>query len=104
MSGGQPWHRSDFDWPGMAITASLPRRHGKRAWRMSSGDYLAGDKAGRGVKLAGKPQPTPWDPELAKAMRSTGRAVYEEVVVDQLIADLSGMGPALGWQQVAGLA
>jgi uncharacterized protein (TIGR02679 family) len=87
--GGQLWYHSEFDWPGIAITASLLRRHGARAWRMSRDDYLAGSKAGSGVRLAGKPRPTPWDPELAEAMCSTGRAVYEEVVVDQLIADLS---------------
>jgi Protein of unknown function C-terminus (DUF2399) len=31
---------------------------------------------------------TPWDPELGALMRATGRAVYEETVADQLLADL----------------
>ena len=41
------------------------------------------------VKLSGAPQPTPWDPALAEAMASAGRAVYEEAVADALITDLA---------------
>ena len=41
------------------------------------------------VALKGDPVPTPWEPELRKTMHATGRAVYEETVADQLLADLS---------------
>jgi hypothetical protein len=41
------------------------------------------------VNLAGRPQPTPWDPALAEAMTHHGLAVYEEAVADPLIADLA---------------
>ena len=46
----------------------------------TNGNYLA---------LDSDPAATPWDPELAEAMRTTGRAVYEETVADQLLADLA---------------
>jgi uncharacterized protein (TIGR02679 family) len=88
-SGGELAYHGDFDWPGVAIAAAVMRRHGARAWRMDAADYLAAvSNRGDSVPLAGAPQPTPWDPELGEAMTATGRAVYEEAVVDILIADL----------------
>lgn len=44
------------------------------------------------ITLKGDPVPTPWEPELRETMRTTGRAIYEETVADQLLADLSA-----GW-------
>jgi uncharacterized protein (TIGR02679 family) len=91
VSGGcELWYHGDFDWPGMAIAASVMRRHGARPWRMTAADYSAGIRTDvEHVRLAGTPQPTPWDPELGRVMAATGRAVYEEAVADQLIDDLS---------------
>jgi uncharacterized protein (TIGR02679 family) len=91
--GGELRCHGDFDWPGLAIASSVMRRHGARPWRMSAADYIAGVRAGaEHVRLAGAPQPTPWDPELGEVMAATGRAVYEESVTDALITDLSGPG------------
>jgi len=90
-SGGELAYHGDFDWPGVAITAKVIDRHGARPWRMTAGDYLSGVKAGdTAVALRGDPVPTPWEPELCETMRATGRAIYEETVADQLLADLSG--------------
>jgi uncharacterized protein (TIGR02679 family) len=84
------WYHGDFDWPGIAIAASVIRRHGARPWRMTTADYSAGIRAGvEHVRLAGTAQPTPWDPELSRVMADAGRAVYEEAVADPLIDDLS---------------
>ncbi|MGH3198193.1 MAG: TIGR02679 family protein [Streptosporangiaceae bacterium] len=83
-------YHGDFDWPGVAITARVIDRHGARPWRMTAGDYLAGVKASdTPVALNGDPVPTPWEPELRETMHATGRAIYEETVADQLLADLS---------------
>jgi uncharacterized protein (TIGR02679 family) len=91
QAGGQLWYHGDFDWPGVAIAADVIDRHGARAWRMNARDYLAGAGAdGPCVALAGDPVATPWDPGLREAMRETERAVYEESVCDQLLADLHG--------------
>jgi len=38
------------------------------------------------------PQPTPWDPELSKAMVATGCVLLEESVANDLIRDLSKQG------------
>jgi uncharacterized protein (TIGR02679 family) len=87
--GGELRYHGDFDWPGVAIAASVISRHGARPWRMTAADYAAGVRADADyVALSGPPQPTPWDPALAEAMLSAGRAVYEEAVADALIADL----------------
>ncbi len=89
-AGGELWYHGDFDWPGVAITAGLISRHGARPWLMNASDYLSGAKTnGSYLALDGDPAATPWDPELAEAMRTTGRAVYEETVADQLLADLA---------------
>ena len=84
------WYHGDFDWPGIAIAASVIRRHGARPWRMTTADYSAGIRSDvEHVRLAGVPQQTPWDPELGRVMAAAGRAVYEETVADPLIDDLS---------------
>ena len=89
-AGGELWYHGDFDWPGVAIAADIINRHCAQAWLMNVTDYLAGaNKAGPYVPLTGNPVPTPWDPELRETMRETGRAVYEETVTDQLLADLT---------------
>jgi len=88
--GGQLRYHGDFDWPGLAIANSVMRRHAAGPWRMTAADYLAGLGADdEHVRLTGKPQPTPWDPELGQAMAETGRVLYEESVADALISDLA---------------
>ncbi len=77
---------ADFDWPGVAIAADVIARYGGRAWQMGACDYLSTVRSG--VRLGGDPVDTPWDPGLREAMRAEGRAVYEETVGDQLLADL----------------
>jgi uncharacterized protein (TIGR02679 family) len=93
--GGELRYHGDFDWPGIAIAASVISRHGARPWRMRAADYASGVRADADyVALSGPPQPTPWDPALAEAMTAAGRAVYEETVADALIADLAAGGVA----------
>jgi uncharacterized protein (TIGR02679 family) len=94
-AGSELAYHGDFDWPGVAITAKVIDRHGARPWRMTAADYLSGVKAGdTAIALKGDPVPTPWEPGLRDAMRSTGRAIYEETVADQLLSDLR---EAYGW-------
>ena len=90
-AAGELWYHGDFDWPGVAIAADIINRRGARAWRMTAGDYLSGAGTdGPCIALNGDPVATPWDPELREAMLATGRAVYEEIVTDPLLADLTG--------------
>jgi uncharacterized protein (TIGR02679 family) len=88
--GGELCYHGDFDWPGLAIASAVMHRHDAKPWRMNADDYLAGVRAhAEHVLLSGMPQPTPWDPELSKAMIATGRVLFEESVADDLIRDLS---------------
>jgi uncharacterized protein (TIGR02679 family) len=88
-AGSELAYHGDFDWPGVAITAKVIERHGAWPWRMTAVDYLSGAKASDTfVALRGEPAPTPWEPGLGETMRATGRAIYEEAVADQLLADL----------------
>ncbi|GII62124.1 hypothetical protein Skr01_22090 [Sphaerisporangium krabiense] len=92
--GGVLRYHGDFDWPGVAIAASVMERHGARPWRMSAADFLAGLRhEGDEVPLTGRRHDTPWDPALAEAMERHGRAVYEESVAENLIADLARKPP-----------
>ncbi|MGH3277736.1 MAG: DUF2399 domain-containing protein, partial [Trebonia sp.] len=85
---GELSYHGDFDWPGVAIAAAVMTRHGARPWRFGATDYEDAVTEGA-VRLAGNPQPTPWDPSLADLMKAHGRAIYEESVADRLIADLA---------------
>jgi Protein of unknown function C-terminus (DUF2399) len=88
--GGKLRYHGDFDWPGLAIASSVMRRHDAKPWRMNARDYVAGVRLhAEHVLLSGTPQPTPWDPELSKAMAATGRVLFEESVADDLVGDLS---------------
>ena len=79
--------RNDFDWAGVRLTAAaLTRYPGAVPWRMTAADYI--DAAPNGLPLVGRPVVTPWDPELAAAMRQNGRAVMEERLLDELLDDL----------------
>jgi len=88
MAGGALSYHGDFDWPGVAIATSIITRHSAQPWRFGATDYEDAVSDGA-VKLAGTPQPTPWDPSLAGLMSAHGRAVYEESVADRLMSDLA---------------
>ena len=86
--------QADFDWPGIRIAGALLRRGEAAPWRLTAPDYEAavrtrsGDGRG-GARLRGTAAATPWDPRLATAMAGTGEVVYEEELIDLLVADLS---------------
>ncbi|MDZ7732569.1 MAG: TIGR02679 family protein [Acidimicrobiia bacterium] len=83
-------HRGDFDWAGLRIAGALAERHRVAPWRFGAGDYArAADAVGeRAAPLSGSPVESPWDPDLAETMTRRGRAIYEEQVIDDLLADL----------------
>jgi hypothetical protein len=67
--------------------AALARYPTARPWRMGPADYSS--VAHGGVRLVGTPAATPWEPGLAEAMRHAGRAVMEERLIADLLADVS---------------
>jgi len=83
----------DFDPGGLEIGRRLAKRYGSsfKPWFFDSAAYL---QAPKGVeltpeqlkKLAGRQ--VPWDSTLIETMLQTGRAVYQEILVEPMIKDL----------------
>ncbi|MGQ0837679.1 DUF2399 domain-containing protein [Actinokineospora sp.] len=91
-SGAVIRYHGDFDRAGLLITSQVLPLTGGAPWRMGAADYREALELARreGVDLpplGAEPGPTPWDTELASALRA-GWAVPEEVVIDLLLADL----------------
>ncbi|RCW40706.1 uncharacterized protein (TIGR02679 family) [Halopolyspora algeriensis] len=91
-------YHGDFDWMGLTIARSLRSDHDVGFWRMAAADYRAAVNLASAQRidlpvLTGEPSEAPWDPELPELMATAGRAVEEEVVLDELLADLrTGLG------------
>jgi uncharacterized protein (TIGR02679 family) len=90
-AGGTVHYHGDFDWRGLAIAEVLVRKvPTAQPWRFSARDYAGAVQRGFGtVALSGLPHPSPWDPDLALVMRETGKAIYEEQVLEDLLEDMS---------------
>ncbi|MBQ0866345.1 TIGR02679 family protein [Streptomyces sp. RK75] len=92
-SGGTLRYHGDFDWPGIDMTNQLRARYQAVPWHMDAADYVKAVRDNTDqVQLSGKPQDTPWDPELAEVMKRESRAAYEEATTDTLLADWSRGG------------
>jgi uncharacterized protein (TIGR02679 family) len=77
----------DFDGGGLRIGNLLVDRFGATPWRMGRLDYeTAAGLAGR--PLSAPPPEASWDPDLASAIVAHGRAVHEEQLLDELVAEL----------------
>jgi uncharacterized protein (TIGR02679 family) len=89
-SGGAHLHyHGDMDPTGLVLTEHHRRRFGAQPWRMGASDYLAAVGAATVSIEDGTTIPaTPWDPALADAVRTHRRVVFEEQVLDDLLADL----------------
>lgn len=85
-SGATFSYHGDFDWGGVAIAAAEYRRYAWTPWRYDTAAYR---KATGTAALTGRPIPTPWDPALATAMTDRVVRVEEELVLTDLLADLS---------------
>ncbi len=93
-AGSRIRYHGDFDWRGLAIATVVARKvPGVEPWRFSGADYLAHVGASLGtMPLTGRRAASPWDPALAEAMSAAGVAVYEEQVLDGLLADVLAPG------------
>jgi uncharacterized protein (TIGR02679 family) len=89
-------YRGDFDWPGIGIANQVMSSYQARPWRMCSADYEAA-LAGAGAEvielplLEGSPVEASWDGGLAATMARRGRVVHEELLLEELISDLSSV-------------
>jgi uncharacterized protein (TIGR02679 family) len=93
-SGGAEFgYHGDFDWGGVRIANAVRQRVDWRPWRYDHVAYQAAVSAAHPLAalggLPGEPAATPWDPELAAAMRQLDLRVEEELTLDALLQDLS---------------
>lgn len=91
-AGAEVRHHGDVDPDGLAITARLADGLGVLPWRMTVADYAAALAAAEadGValrRIEAPVPPTPWDPDLRRAVETAGLAVEEERVMDDLLAE-----------------
>lgn len=83
-------YHGDFDWGGVRIARSVLQRADWRPWRYDHQAYEAAVLAAHPLApLAGAPVATPWDPELACAMRHRNVRIEEELTLDALLQDLN---------------
>jgi uncharacterized protein (TIGR02679 family) len=87
-AGARLRFHGDFDWGGLRIATVVFDRVTAEPWRFGADDYRVALTRG-GRALAGTPASAGWDEHLAAAMTSAGRAVEEELVVDDLLSDLA---------------
>lgn len=81
---------TDFDWMGLRIGNQLIQFAGALPWRMASADYEAGISRSRAdLALRGQPVQASWDEDLHSRMEKVGRPLFEEQVLNDLLADLA---------------
>lgn len=80
-------YHGDFDWGGVKIANFVFRLVSSvRGWRYGVADYK---KLTGGFILKGLPAEAIWDSQLSIEMQRCGRGYHEEMVLDELIGDLS---------------
>ena len=80
-------YHGDLDAPGIAIANLLMRRFAMEPWKMSAADYVSGVNDAS-PPVQGRISDAVWDEQLSSAMRTCGKTVLEESVLDCLISDL----------------
>lgn len=92
-AGAHLVHHGDFDWGGVRIGNTLHARLPLTPWRFDSNAYLsAAASAATSAttpRLSGQAVSASWDPSLTDHMRRIGVRIEEEVVADDLLADLA---------------
>ncbi|MGH9118231.1 MAG: TIGR02679 family protein [Acidimicrobiales bacterium] len=92
-AGAELRYHGDFDWPGITIANLLIGGHACRPWRFEAADYTNAlahlAPAVAELPTLGLPSTEScWDADLTVEMASAGRAVHEELVLEDLLADL----------------
>lgn len=88
-AGASLRYHGDFDWGGVRIGNVLFDRFSLRPWRFDAAAYRAAVERYPGRELTGIPVDAGWDQCLRASMSSTGLAIEEELVLDDLLDDLA---------------
>lgn len=87
--GAEFAYHGDFDWGGVRIASAVRHRISWRPWRYDRQAYEAAAAAAHPLApLVGEPAATPWDTELADAMRQRNARIEEELTLDAILQDL----------------
>jgi uncharacterized protein (TIGR02679 family) len=93
VGGAEFGYHGDFDWGGVRIACTVRQRVNWRPWRYDHQAYEAAVSTAHPLTplavLVGEPAATPWDPDLASAMRHRNVRIEEELTLDALLRDLS---------------
>jgi uncharacterized protein (TIGR02679 family) len=93
VGGAEFGYHGDFDWGGVRIAHAVRQRVNWQPWRYDHQAYEAAVSAADPLAplagLVGESAATPWDPELAAAMRHRNLRIEEELTLDALLQDLS---------------
>lgn len=82
-------YHGDFDWGGIRIGNVVLDRLPAEPWRFDTEAYRRAVTRHEGRELNGTPVAARWDTDLSIAMTGAARAVEEELVLDDLLADLA---------------
>lgn len=88
-AGAHLRYHGDFDWGGLRIGNVVFDRFPVRPWRYDTAAYQAACRAGLGRELVGEPVIARWDGDLAEQMLRVRVRIDEELVLDDLLADLA---------------
>jgi len=92
VGGAEFSYHGDFDWGGVRIAGAVRQRVDWRPWWYGHQAYEAAVSAAHPLRplaaLVGEPTATPWDPQLASAMRDCDVRIEEELTLDTLLPDL----------------
>lgn len=92
-AGSELRYHGDFDWPGITIANLLMGSYQCRPWQFGYVDYLNA-LAGLAPVVAelpvlnGAQVRSCWDEQLSTDMAGAGRAIHEELLLNDLLADL----------------
>ena len=88
-SGLASRYHGDFDPSGIQIAQQMIVDHQMQPWRMAATDYESASARSK-LKFSGNQTlaETSWDPDLRLSMRLRRISALEEMVLDELLADL----------------
>jgi uncharacterized protein (TIGR02679 family) len=82
-------YHGDFDWGGIRIANALRTRIDWTPWRYDAPAYQAALSSASGGILTGRPVDATWDPDLRPTLTQHGVHIQEELVLADLIQDLT---------------
>ncbi|MBB5868603.1 uncharacterized protein (TIGR02679 family) [Allocatelliglobosispora scoriae] len=91
--GCELFYHGDFDWGGLRIANRIRTRVPWQPWRFDTRAYTLACANFEGQPLADQPGEAHWDQDLANEIRAQRKRIEEELVLSDLLYDLTDAGP-----------